>query len=755
MRINEQKPGIKTLWKNSFEVFLLLVFFIIFVLGFYLRLESLNYPIINDWITRDFDRALNIRDGTYFPLAGPELTNGGRLPGPFLYFILAFPLFFHYSYDAIFIFNFILNIGSIAVLFFVLRKYFNLQIAVISSSLLSVDLYHIGATNFPMNPSFLFLPFIFFLWALLEFCIKNNLKAFILSFVILFIGIQIHYQIAIYFLVPLFLALIYKIKIPIKTIVFILFAAAICFTPYLIYKSKTFIPETPGVRVTQPIFEDFSTEKLFKIVTIQNTLFNLTNGKRFDTSQPMPEKIGKIHYWILSAIVYYFLIYSFLNLRKKGVQNCHKEIIVTIMFFLPALLYEIISPTRGHYWYRYIFIVPQSVLTGLVATYLLNSTNKGFRKFGLSAIVFAFLAISAILAFKFTYKTISSIQKPLMNISGSSGSFSYKNSNFLLKTLMDKLELSPNTFFNQVYFNDFHISSLRRLEFASGNLTNKKTKTKIKKNNICYFISEPIKSKRSIMHSRIADKVLLQDKSIDIVKSFLIKFNHLGFNNVFQIRTYIPKNKQSCYNNGFNPFVSTKNIRNLLREARDINIDLGRVGVQLKEISVEEKYDSNSELISFDGNYIIQNSYTQSPFKLKVLLKKQKNNYSLKVEIVSYYFYGSPNMNMRTLDIFISPEISDNISVRLKKSPAFNILPRKSLITYDGANILIGNTYWNYNQTWFKEISLPSNIKFFKNQYYLDLSWEIFMMSDDLTSQLSQVLQRNALSLKKPEKIPN
>ena len=34
------------------------------------------------------ERAFNIFDGSYIPLAGPEYDNGGRLPGPFLYFLL-------------------------------------------------------------------------------------------------------------------------------------------------------------------------------------------------------------------------------------------------------------------------------------------------------------------------------------------------------------------------------------------------------------------------------------------------------------------------------------------------------------------------------------------------------------------------------------------------------------------------------------------------------------------------------------------
>ena len=158
-------------------------------MGIFLRLKALDGAIINDWVTRDFDRAFNLIDGIYFPLSGPETSGMKSLPGPFLYIILALPLLFHYSYDALFNFNFILNIASIVLLFFVLRKYFDIYTATIATILLSVDLGHIGAANFPINPSFLFPFIVLFLWGLLEFSLKKNPNAFVLIVLILSFGV--------------------------------------------------------------------------------------------------------------------------------------------------------------------------------------------------------------------------------------------------------------------------------------------------------------------------------------------------------------------------------------------------------------------------------------------------------------------------------------------------------------------------------------------------------------------------------------
>jgi len=69
-----------------------IAFLITIIIGVYFRMIVLDYSFVNEWVTRDFDRAFNIFDGSYIPLAGPEYDNGGRLPGPFLYFLLLIPI---------------------------------------------------------------------------------------------------------------------------------------------------------------------------------------------------------------------------------------------------------------------------------------------------------------------------------------------------------------------------------------------------------------------------------------------------------------------------------------------------------------------------------------------------------------------------------------------------------------------------------------------------------------------------------------
>ena len=149
--------------KYSFWFWFFLITYL--VIGSYLRFETSQSSLLVDWNMRDFERAFNLVDEEYIPLAGPDLNNGGRLPGPFLYFLLAIPLLIHYSYKSIFFFNFFLNTVSIVGLFFVLKKYIGPTVALLSTIILCIYLPMIGAAGFPINPAFLFIFLTFYFWS--------------------------------------------------------------------------------------------------------------------------------------------------------------------------------------------------------------------------------------------------------------------------------------------------------------------------------------------------------------------------------------------------------------------------------------------------------------------------------------------------------------------------------------------------------------------------------------------------------------
>ena len=160
--------------KNKIYLYLLSVCFI--AMGIYLRWKFLGNVDLNEWAMRDFDRAVHLFDNDYFPLAGSEANNGGRLPGPFLYILLNIPLFFDYSYESIINFNFILNIFCLLIIFFSTKKHFGLMAGIIASALLSINITHLGAVQTPMNPTFIFFFIVLFFHFLLEFAYSRNPK---------------------------------------------------------------------------------------------------------------------------------------------------------------------------------------------------------------------------------------------------------------------------------------------------------------------------------------------------------------------------------------------------------------------------------------------------------------------------------------------------------------------------------------------------------------------------------------------------
>ena len=156
------------------------LFFLFFLLGYAifgisLRVETLDILRFNEWLIRDFDRAFHLTKGNYFPLAGPEASGGGRLPGPFLYYLLAIPLLIKSSYDSIFIFHFILNVGSLLTFFLFAWKHFQFKTAVLALILFSLDLSHIGTISFPINPVFIFAFIILFMHFFLKFMDQRKL----------------------------------------------------------------------------------------------------------------------------------------------------------------------------------------------------------------------------------------------------------------------------------------------------------------------------------------------------------------------------------------------------------------------------------------------------------------------------------------------------------------------------------------------------------------------------------------------------
>jgi hypothetical protein len=735
------KEFVDYLKQNKEKSFAYLGLITILILGVFNRLEALDSAVVTDWIIRDFNRAFNIFDGIYLPLAGPDLTNGGRLPGPFLYYLLTIPLFFDYSYNSQYVFGFLLNVSSLIGLFFVLKKYFNVYFSILSVVLLTGNLQHIGAVYFPINPTFIFPLVVLFLFFTLEFTVNKSQNAFLLALFILFLGIQIHFQMAVLFLIPLFLPLIFKIKIPLKTVAKIILIASICFSPYAVHKSKYYFPILDFNEVISKKIPTPSPLQLIKMVTVQNTIYRITHSQYFEGNPKAPKAIYQIYYFGLSISFYGLFALILLNeFTKNKAKDLKKEKTILILFYLPALAYEWTKPTPIHYWYNYVFTIPQALVIASFLILLYQSIkNNNFKK--------GILFLSNIVAISVTMISFHYSRQLSQNFKNklgpefrtspylANGSISFKNSNILLKTLMQNLGLSPKEFYDKAYILNVYAGGLKRLKFAIEE-DQYNERSELTNNLNCYFIMDQERldpkykavSKTDYELRYVKFSRFLKDKTLNLISIKKINFAPMGFNQEFTVYEYSPVQTQSCYRNSFNPWVTLPKDLALLSEANDLKKENEKT-TQLKTISLEEKYNSNKELVSFNGNYVFLNNLINLPGRLKLEIKKINSTYLLRAELEFMIFYGniivsSPNQ-IGPIDILIDPSFTSNPldfssnNKPLQKKQKLQIFPRNTLASV--YNVLTGANLWNSNLEWYKEIELPKNFRLNKNQFSLNM----------------------------------
>ena len=148
---------------------------------------------------------------------------------------MAIPLWFQYSYEAILNFNFILNFSTLVISFFVVKKYFDLNTSFIVTALQSTHLLYLDAIAFPINPAFLLPVIPVLIYFILEFSLKGNEKVLPFIAIIISLGVQIHFSLATYLLVPIISAILFRIKISLKVVIKAILLALVCFLPFIFH----------------------------------------------------------------------------------------------------------------------------------------------------------------------------------------------------------------------------------------------------------------------------------------------------------------------------------------------------------------------------------------------------------------------------------------------------------------------------------------------------------------------------------------
>ncbi len=674
------------------------------LVGLYLRWKCLDEVFVNEWIARDFDRAFNIFDGVYFPLAGPELNNGGRLPGPFMYLFLCIPLFFHYSYESIFVFNFILNIGAIGLLFWVLFRFFGFYMSALCTVFFSLNLSHIGVVTFPFNPAYIFPFTILFLWFLLELTVTRKGVYLAGLGVIICLGIQFHYTVVTYSFVVVFIVALFKIPIRLKAMVVALILISICLLPYEIHKLRSHTPNNAGESLTFKENEPFSLGKVIKIASIQNTISRITEEKSFFYGTDHSDIFKKINWFVLSFCFYYMVIMTVVGAKKGGIKSCQKEIAVLAMFYIPGLMYEISRPQYGHFWYVYIFIIPQILILSMTAIAIF----QWFRQISVKAV---FAGIFSFYLLYFSYHSVVFVQEFLSAQPKNFKQHTYKKSKVLLRSLMERLNLTPHEFYERVYLRDYNPNSLKRIQLAALGINEDLNKNNHESQKNCFFVIDPLEKNILSMEKL---NTFLEDKDLEVQKKHVIQVDTGSASREILAYEYTTRFSQACYRNLSNTFLTEKSLRDLFIDAKKL-IKKPRLGgtahhpvLKVETLSLKENYDSNLRLKTFDGHYVFFNSHTQLPFRLKIKIENKDGRYFLRGDIENYYFWEGPNYKMQ---LFI-------VKLKNKKDPK-----QEFVSTILNPNKLI-NKFGSSNINWFREVELANKIDWTNDQFELSVGWQ-------------------------------
>ena len=720
-------------------IFLWAIFILFAASGIYLRYISFNsvHIGVHGWLSRDIDRALNIVDGNYLPLAGPESNAGGRLPGPFMYIFLAIPLFFRRAYESVFVFNWILNIGSIVGLYCILKRNFSFCFSVISASLLSICVNHIASVGHPINPVYLFPFVIAFIGFLFELILKNRVEALVWIILVLSLGIQFHYSMAILYLVPVVLLFVFKIAISRKVIIKSLAVGVFCFLPYVVHKMTIYEPEKSGNIGTFNKLNWINPLSVLKAVGVQNEITRISSSEAF---YPIPwrnnlneDKESKLLRRLVLSFVFYFLtFFLIIKFKNSKIEKYRREVTIFVLFYIPTFTYEIVKPFTVHHWYVYVLIFP----TILVLSWFVDFVVKENR--GLPSLFFLFMVLILMgIHSRVTFKQILGSAKAL---DSSLTLGSYENSKLLLNKIMQSLDLTSNDYYRRVYFLDFKAASINRIKMALNDFKKESPEYFHSNKKPCFFIfdergynlkvrgvlqnkSQVTNSRQNLSFQSFAIDLFKTDPTININFKETISFQRLGFAKSFNVYEYYPLKDQSCYNNGFNPFLTRKKFRKLLIKAKNS-------GQEPLKVDIKEKYSTDSQLEFFRGQYIVFNRLLQTPFRVTATIYKKGSQYRMKTELDTYYFWGDNNYHMRWLNLNIlstSGKVrqgwENNFLSPLKRAPYTRKFSFLSKDTIASKNSFIST--FNSNQEWYREISLPKNIILYKNGFFLDLNYKM------------------------------
>jgi len=517
---------------------------------------------------------------------------------------------------------------------------------------------------------------------------------------------------ATYYLVPVVICLLFKIKVPLKQIFIGVGLVGLCFLPYLIYKQQYY---EPNIEITKTFFnQNFSFLQVLKIIGLQNVLHRINHGTSLYGYYSIPDYIVQIEFLFSCISFYGLVIYISLKIRKDGVISSKKEIILFLLFYIPALIYEITNPPSGwHFWHYFIFIPPMILIKGRFFSLIIEKFNYQIIQY---TIYIFFIGTIGVLSWQSFLK---------IDLTNSANNLKLKNHNFyIFKNLKNNLnallqisKLSPKSFAKQVYISGLPITSEKYIffpEFIMGDI-----KKNNHENNSCFFIVIAKKIKNGVPYfykdllnkNRLEGRKILFDSLIIVDYPKIVIGGKYNSKNTFLVHPYNPISNQPCYANAKNQFAVGSKINNYLKNSFNINKNLNS-DLVIRPIKQKSYFSDSLSLEKLIKTDIIFNRNINTPIQIEISILKIDSKYKVRTDFL-YYSWGKDRN-----DYFKINELK-LIILDKKKSFKFSIISSDSWI----ANTAINRVTEKFS--WYREFELPQNIELKKDNFRITLSWDI------------------------------
>jgi hypothetical protein len=238
------------------------------------------------------------------------------------------------------------------------------------------------------------------------------------------------------------------------------------FAPFYFYEAQAYKPTISYTSVTKP--DPFSSFiEPIKIIGVQNTIWRLSevgiSMGNMSNFLGIPKVYPLLTSILINCSLFGSVLFLFFNIRQKKTEVFKKSLLVVLMFYLPALIYDLIRPWETHFWYNYIFILPTALLLSNFFG-ILNSLAKR-KRFQISLKVGVSILVACLTLFNAKYSY--SVKRDILNHVSIGDYNSFHPLSLFLSNLSKYFGLSAEEYIDQVYFEGITVSRQLNVDHMS------------------------------------------------------------------------------------------------------------------------------------------------------------------------------------------------------------------------------------------------------------------------------------------------